>query len=97
MKSNSIVGTFIPSYIFSPNGCFLAGIVASGRDGSFLGFLITSLDSWYSKANLSKYIKTCSITYRTKRAGVVFYQTSARRARVWEMITSAVNKPQLPY
>ena len=56
IKSNSKVGTLIPSYIFSPNGCFLAGMVvshASGRDGSFFGFLITSLDSWYSKANLS--------------------------------------------
>ena len=68
IKSNSKVGTLIPSYIFSPNGCFLAGMVvshASGRDGSFFGFLITSLDSWYSKANLSKYIKTwyCSTTY----------------------------------
>ena len=56
IKSNSKVGTLIPSYIFSPKGCFLAGIVvshASGRDGSFFGFLITSFDSWYNKANLS--------------------------------------------
>ena len=56
IKSKSKVGTLIPSYIFSPNGCFLAGMVvshASGRDGSFFGFLITSFDIWYNKANLS--------------------------------------------
>ena len=68
IKPNSNVETIIPSYIFSPNGCFLAGMVvshASGRDGSFFGFLITSLDSWYNNANLSKHIKTwyCSATY----------------------------------